>query len=95
MLVRLAFAVAVHCDPEVLLIDEVLVVGDQAFQAKCFEKVHSLRSQGKTLLCVSHSISMVQALCDRAIWLDHGQLVMEGKPASVLDAYMSRTQVPA
>ena len=90
MMVRLAFSVAVHCDPEILLIDEVLVVGDQAFQAKCFDKIYNLRTEGKTLLCVSHSISIVLALCDRAIWLDHGELIMEGMPADVLDAYSSR-----
>lgn len=90
MMVRLAFSVAVHCDPEILLIDEVLVVGDQAFQAKCFDKIYDLRCEGKTILCVSHSVSIVLALCDRAIWLDHGELIMEGKAADVLDAYSSR-----
>jgi ABC-type polysaccharide/polyol phosphate transport system ATPase subunit len=91
MMMRLAFSVAVHCDPDILLIDEVLVVGDQAFQAKCFDRIRALRRQGKTLLCVSHAINMVLELCDRAIWLDHGQLIREGKPSEVLDAYSSRT----
>jgi ABC-type polysaccharide/polyol phosphate transport system ATPase subunit len=91
MMVRLAFAVAIHCDPDILVIDEVLVVGDQAFQAKCFEKIYNLRRHGKTLLCVSHSVSMVSALCDRAIWLDHGELMMAGRTSEVLDAYSSRT----
>jgi ABC-type polysaccharide/polyol phosphate transport system ATPase subunit len=94
MMMRLAFSVAVHCDPDILLIDEVLVVGDQAFQAKCFERIRSLRRQGKTLLCVSHSVTMVLELCDRAIWLDHGRLVREGKPSEVLDAYSNRATTP-
>jgi ABC-type polysaccharide/polyol phosphate transport system ATPase subunit len=87
MKLRLAFAVAVHCDPEILLIDEVLVVGDQAFQAKCLERIKDFRRQGKTFLCVSHSPAMVQALCDTAIWLDHGKVRMAGNVGEVLDAY--------
>lgn len=90
MVVRLAFAVAVHCDPEILVVDEVLVVGDQAFQAKCFDKIAELRQRGKTLFCVSHSENMVRSLCDRAIWLDHGQLMATGATAEVLDAYGCR-----
>jgi ABC-type polysaccharide/polyol phosphate transport system ATPase subunit len=90
MIVRLAFSVAVHIDPEILIIDEVLAVGDHAFQAKCFEKVHELRRQGKTLLCVSHSPGMVQQLCDRAIWLEHGRLVMSGAVWEVTEAYAGR-----
>jgi ABC-type polysaccharide/polyol phosphate transport system ATPase subunit len=87
MVMRLAFSVAVHLDPEVLLIDEVLVVGDQDFQAKCFEKLHELRRRGKTLVCVSHAFDIVQKLCDRAIWLDHGELIMNGSCARVLADY--------
>ena len=90
MVVRLAFSVAIHCDPEILLVDEVLVVGDQAFQAKCTEKIVSFRRQGKTLLCVSHAAAMVLSLCDRALWLDHGELIMAGAAAEVVDAYGSR-----
>lgn len=93
MVMRLAFSVAVNTDPEVLLVDEVLAVGDQAFQAKCFDKIRSFRLQGKTLLCVSHASSMVRALCDRAIWLDHGALVMSGKVSEVVDAYEARAAV--
>jgi len=87
MVLRLAFAVAIHCEPEILLIDEVLVVGDQAFQAKCMEKIREFRRQGKTLLCVSHSPEMVRTFCDRAIWIDHGQVVRIGPAAEVLEAY--------
>lgn len=90
MVMRLAFAVAIHVDPEILVIDEVLAVGDQAFQAKCFEKIHQFRQAGKTLLCVSHSTAMVQQLCDQAIWLDHGELVMQGGVQEVLEAYAGR-----
>lgn len=87
MVMRLAFSVAVHLDPEILLIDEVLVVGDQEFQAKCFAKLRELRQRGKTLLCVSHAFDIVQKLCDRALWLDHGELIMNGSCAQVLADY--------
>lgn len=87
MILRLAFSVAINMDPEILLIDEVLAVGDQAFQAKCFERIHRFRNAGKTLLCVSHATGMVQELCDRAIWLDHGELVMSGRIQDVVAAY--------
>lgn len=90
MLMRLAFSVAVHVDPDILIVDEVLAVGDQAFQAKCFEKIADFRRAGKTLLFVSHSPEMVQRLCDRAIWLDHGELMMEGRAGEVLAAYEGR-----
>jgi ABC-type polysaccharide/polyol phosphate transport system ATPase subunit len=91
MMMRLAFSVAIHLDPEVLLVDEVLAVGDAAFQQKCFDKIREFRNAGKTLLCVSHAVGMVQQFCDRALWLDHGQLVMDGKIDDVLDAYSGRT----
>ncbi len=87
MAMRLAFSVAINIDPEILIIDEVLAVGDQAFQAKCFERIHQFRHAGKTLLCVSHAAGMVQELCDRAIWLDHGQLMMSGRIRDVIEAY--------
>ena len=78
MVMRLAFSVAINVDPDVLLVDEVLAVGDTAFQEKCFRKVHAFRNSGRSLLCVSHASGMVQQLCDRAVWLDHGELVMTG-----------------
>jgi lipopolysaccharide transport system ATP-binding protein len=90
MVMRLAFSVAVNVDPDILLIDEVLAVGDSAFQAKCFEKVLDFRRRGKTILCVSHASGMVQQLCSRAIWLDHGDLMLDGPIAEVLDAYEGR-----
>ena len=93
MIMRLAFSVAIHLDPEVLLVDEVLAVGDAAFQQKCFDKIHEFRKAGKTLLCVSHAVGMVQQFCDRALWLDHGQLLMDGKIDRVFDAYSGRTAI--
>jgi lipopolysaccharide transport system ATP-binding protein len=90
MAVRLAFSVAVNLDPDILIVDEVLAVGDQAFQAKCFEKIRGLRNSGKTLLFVSHNAGSVLELCDRALWLDHGELVMQGEAASVIEAYQGR-----
>lgn len=87
MYVRLAFAIAIHGDPDILIIDEVLSVGDQAFQSKCIKKILEFRQQGKTLLFVSHSTGAVQSLCERALWLDHGQLVMDGDAAAVATAY--------
>jgi len=94
MIMRLAFSVAVIRDPEVLLIDEILAVGDAAFQAKCIAKVHEFRDAGKTLLCVSHS-TMIRQLCDRAIWLDHGELILSGAVGDVLEAYAGRQAATA
>jgi ABC-type polysaccharide/polyol phosphate transport system ATPase subunit len=90
MVMRLAFSVAVNVDPDILLIDEVLAVGDAAFQAKCFARILDFRRRGKTILCVSHASGMIQQLCDRAIWLDHGDLLLDGPIAEVTDAYDGR-----
>jgi ABC-type polysaccharide/polyol phosphate transport system ATPase subunit len=87
MIMRLAFAVAVHVDPDILIIDEVLGVGDQRFQVKCFDRIRQFKQAGKTLLFVSHGGDAVRQLCDRAIWLDHGKMLLEGPPAQVIDAY--------
>jgi len=94
MTMRLAFSVAINRDPEILLIDEVLAVGDAAFQAKCIDKIHDFRRAGKTLLFVSHS-NMVQQLCDRALWLDHGELILSGPVTEVSRAYAGRQTAPA
>jgi ABC-type polysaccharide/polyol phosphate transport system ATPase subunit len=91
MVLRLAFSVAVNVNPDVLLIDEILAVGDQSFQSKCLERIRILRDAGKTLLCVSHATSLITQFCDRAIWLDHGQVVMQGEIHEVLEAYEGRT----
>jgi ABC-type polysaccharide/polyol phosphate transport system ATPase subunit len=87
MAVRLAFSVAINMDPDIMLVDEVLAVGDQAFQKKCFDRVRAARRQGRTFLCVSHAVGMVEELCDNAIWLQHGELAMSGPIGKVLDAY--------
>jgi ABC-2 type transport system ATP-binding protein len=78
MYVKLGFAVAVHVDPDVLLIDEVLAVGDEAFQEKCLERIDGFQQAGKTILFVSHALDVVRDLCDRAIVLDHGTMVFDG-----------------
>jgi len=87
MIMRLAFSVAINMDPDVLLVDEILAVGDASFQEKCFQKVHQFRDSGRSLLCVSHAAGMVQQLCDKALWLDHGEMVMGGNIGEVLEAY--------
>jgi lipopolysaccharide transport system ATP-binding protein len=87
MTLRLAFSVAVNVDPDFLIVDEVLAVGDQSFQMKCFEKIAELKRSGKSLLCVSHSPAVVQQLCERALWLDHGELMVDGKTEDVLKMY--------
>jgi ABC-type polysaccharide/polyol phosphate transport system ATPase subunit len=94
MIMRLAFSVAMNMDPDVLLVDEVLAVGDSTFQEKCFQKVREFRSSGKSLLCVSHSMGMIEELCDQAIWMDHGEVVMDGPIAKVLDAYNGKRAIP-
>jgi ABC-type polysaccharide/polyol phosphate transport system ATPase subunit len=93
MMMRLAFSIAVHVDPAILIVDEVLGVGDVAFQEKCFQKIQSLRKEGRTLLCVSHSSAIVQT-CERAIWLDHGEMVMDGPVTEVVGAYTDYMAAP-
>jgi len=87
---RLGFAVAVHSNPDLLLVDEVLAVGDMFFQQKCLAKMHEFKEKGITIVLVSHSPAMVSSFCDRAIWLDHGQLTAEGPSAEVVAEYLER-----
>jgi ABC-type polysaccharide/polyol phosphate transport system ATPase subunit len=87
MAMRLAFSVALNMEPDILIVDEVLAVGDHAFQHKCLERIRKFRSAEKTLLFVSHSSSVVTEFCDRALWLDHGELMMQGDAARVVAAY--------
>lgn len=93
MVMRLAFSVAINVDPDILLIDEVLAVGDHAFQNKCIAKIADFRRRGKTIVCVSHASGMVQQLCDRALWLDHGELLLDGPIAEVCEAYEGRSSI--
>jgi ABC-type polysaccharide/polyol phosphate transport system ATPase subunit len=88
MFVRLGFAVAVNVDPDVLIIDEVLAVGDADFQAKCGDKIAEFRDRGKTIVLVTHAMGDVVRLCKRAAWIDHGRLRMLGAPTEITDAYL-------
>lgn len=92
MNMRLAFSIAVHADPDILVIDEVLAVGDQSFQAKCMEKILEFKQRGKTMLLVSHATQSVQSLCERVLWLDHGELMMDGDAGEVVSAYEGRAE---
>jgi len=87
MYVRLAFAVAINVDPDMLLIDEILAVGDVTFQQKCMEKFVAFREEGRTLVLVTHDLGSVRNFCDRAIWLANGVVLAEGDPADLIDRY--------
>ena len=91
MYMRLAFSVAINVDADILLIDEILSVGDQHFQEKCFKKMRELREEGKTMVFVTHSMESVRNLCDRAIWLYDGQVRMDGNTQEVIDEYLKVT----
>lgn len=93
MYVRLGFSVAINVDPDVLLVDEVLAVGDEGFQRKCNEKFAELREAGKTIVVVSHSMVSVHNLCDKVAWLEHGKVKMLDAARSVVDAYTGALQV--
>ena len=84
---RLAFSVAAHVDPEVLILDEVLSVGDSGFQEKCRARIEGMARRGITLILVSHSLSSVAALCDRVVWLTNGELIEDGPAAAVVERY--------
>ena len=89
MVVRLAFAVAINVDPEILLVDEALAVGDIYFRQRCMRKVHELRQRGITILFVSHAVSDVKAIGDRVLWLDHGRMIDCGEPDRVVSKYLA------
>ena len=89
MQLRLAFSVAVHASPNILLLDEVIGVGDQAFYEKALAKIRQLRASGTTLLFASHSAELLRMLCDNALWLERGRIVKQGPVAEVIDAYQS------
>ena len=93
MYLRLAFAVAAHLEPEILIVDEVLAVGDAGFQKKCLGKMSQISRTGRTVLFVSHSMSAIRDLCTRCLLLGTGRLVMDGEPAAVIDQYISSIEV--
>jgi ABC-type polysaccharide/polyol phosphate transport system ATPase subunit len=87
MMMRLGFAIAVHVDPDVLLVDEVLAVGDAAFQQKCYRQIEAFQAAGKTILFVSHDLEAVRRVAQRAIWIDQAELRQEGPVEEVIQAY--------
>lgn len=93
MVMRLAFSIAIQCEPDILLVDEVLAVGDAGFQEKCKGALASFRRAGKSMLFVSHYAGAVTDLCDRGLWIDHGSVMMDGRIRDVLDAYDGRVAV--
>lgn len=92
MYMRLGFAVAIHVDPDVLLVDEVLAVGDEGFTHKCLDKFSEFRRKGKTILLVTHSLNLVERFCDEALWLDGGRAITHGDPKRVIGAYLTSVE---
>ncbi len=88
MYMRLAFSVAINVDADILLIDEILAVGDQHFQDKCFAKLEELKNSDKTIVIVSHSLESIKKLCNRAIWINKGEVQMDGDTKKVIDEYL-------
>ncbi len=91
MYVRLGFSVAAHLEPDIVLLDEVLAVGDVAFQTKCLDRISTLRKSGATIVFVSHDLASIYRICDRAILLDRGRMLMDGAPRAVVDTYQKMT----
>jgi len=94
MYARLAFSTAVNCNPDIMLIDEVLAVGDEAFQKKCMARINEFRDQGKTIIFISHSLDMVEQLCDKAILLDNGHIISAGATEDVATRYLQVINAP-
>jgi len=94
MVARLAFSIAIQVEADILLLDEVLAVGDEHFIQKCLAKMREIWASGKTIVLVSHSLSHVVNMCPRAVWLDRGQVVMEGQSKQVVDAYVKAATAP-
>src|SRR5216117_4020546 len=92
MYMRLGFAVAIHVDPDVLLVDEVLAIGDEGFTHKCLDKFAEFRRRGRTILLVTHSLSLVERFCDEALWLDQGRVRGTGDPRRVVDSYLAAVE---
>lgn len=93
MYMRLAFSVAINVDAEILLIDEILAVGDQHFQEKCYRKLKELKDSDKTIVIVTHSLDVVKELCDRAVWIYKGELRLDGDPIYVIDEYLKQVAI--
>lgn len=93
MYMRLAFSVAINVDADILLIDEILAVGDQHFQDKCYKKLKDLKESGKTIVIVTHSLDVVKDLCDRAVWIYKGELRLDGDPIYVVDEYLKQVAI--
>ena len=85
---RLAFSVAINVEAEILLIDEILAVGDQHFQDKCFAKLQELKKSDKTIVIVSHSLDSIKKLCNRAVWINQGRIEKDGKTEEVVKEYL-------
>ena len=92
MYMRLAFAVAINVDADILLVDEVLAVGDQHFQDKCIAKMKELKEAGQTMVFVTHSLGTVKDFCNRAVWLSNGEIKMDGEPDGVIEEYLKETK---
>lgn len=92
MYMRLAFAIAVHVDPEILIVDEILAVGDDAFQKKCFKKMNEFKKRGVTIIFVSHNLSQIKSFCDRVIYINHSKLVADGAVEPVCQQYIQDTE---
>ena len=90
MYMRLAFSIAINVDADILLIDEILAVGDQHFQEKCFQKLEELKNSDKTIVIVSHSLDQIEKLCTRAIWINEGVVAMDGQPHDVILEYLKK-----
>ncbi len=88
MYMRLAFSIAINVDADILLIDEILSVGDRHFQEKCYKKMEELKNEGKTIVLVTHDLNAAQKLCDRTIWLSNGKIRLDGKSDEVLEQYI-------
>ena len=91
MFMRLAFAVAINVDADILLVDEILSVGDQHFQEKCINKMKQLKAEGKTMVFVTHSLDSAKELCDRAVWLNRGVIKLDGNTNEVIEQYIKET----
>jgi ABC-2 type transport system ATP-binding protein len=87
MYARLGFAIAIHTDPELLLVDEILAVGDAPFQKKCLDRIKQMQNEGRSIILVTHDTKTVEHFCDSAVVLDHGKLIAQGETKSVIAAY--------